>query len=72
MEDKRYYTMLYEATYPDSGVISYKPVKVIKGFYNTTDDTFKNEETEEIYASVNTTIPTFGKDQDHILDALSS
>ncbi len=72
MEDKRYYTMLYEATYPDSGVISYKPVKVIKGFYNPTDDTFKDEETDEIYASVNMTIPTFGKDQDHILDALSS
>ena len=72
MEDKRYYTILYEATYPDSGVISYKPVKVIKGFYNPTDDTFKDEETDEIYASVNMTIPTFGKDQEHILDALSS
>lgn len=72
MENKRYYTMLYEATYPDSGVISYKPVKVIKGFYNVDEDTFKNEETEEVYSSVNMTVPTFGKDVDHLLDALSS
>lgn len=71
MEDKIFYTMLYEATYPDSGVISYKPIKVVKGFYNVDDDTFKDKETNEVYSSVNMTIPTFGKDQEHLLDALS-
>ena len=35
MENKKtWYTVLYETTFPDSGVISYKPIKVIKGNYN--------------------------------------
>ena len=71
MENKTYYTMLYEASYPDSGVISYKPIKVVKGFYNIDDDTFTEEETGNIYTSVSMTIPTFGKDEEHLLDALT-
>ena len=71
MENKTYYTMLYEANYPDSGIISYKPIKVVKGYYNVDDDTFTEEETGNVYTSVSMTIPTFGKDEEHLLDALS-
>ena len=41
MENKKtWYTVLYETTFPDSGVISYKPIKVIKGNYNVDDEIF--------------------------------
>ena len=71
MENKKtWYTVLYETTFPDSGVISYKPVKVIKGNYNVDDEVFIDGETGEEYLCVNMTIPTFGTDQDNILTAL--
>lgn len=73
MENKKnYYSVLYKATYPDSGVISYKPLKVIKGFYDEEQETFEDVETGNIYNCVNMSIPTFGKDQDNIVTALSS
>ena len=71
MENKKtWYTVLYETTFPDSGVISYKPIKVIKGNYNVDDEIFIDGETGEEYLCVNMTIPTFGTDQDNILTAL--
>lgn len=73
MENKKnYYSVLYKATYPDSGVISYKPLKVIKGFYDEEQETFEDVETGNIYNCVNMSIPTFGNDQDNIVTALSS
>jgi len=73
MEDKKnYYSVLYKATYPDSGVISYKPLKVIKGYYDQEQETFEDFETGNIYNCVNMSIPTFGTDQDNIVTALSS
>ena len=68
--NKTWYTMLYETTFPDSGVISYKPVKVVKGYYDVDNETFIDGETQEEYLCVNMTIPTFGTDQDNILTAL--
>ena len=73
MENKKnYYSVIYKATYPDSGVISYKPKKVIKGFYDEDNETFEDIETGNVYACVNMSIPTFGNNQDNIVTALSS
>lgn len=73
MENKKnYYSVLYKATYPDSGVISYKPLRVVKGFYDVDQETFEDVETGNIYTCVNMSIPTFGNDQDNIVTALSS
>ena len=71
MENKKtWYTILYETTFPDSGVISYKPVKVVKGYYDVDNEIFIDGETQEEYLCVNMTIPTFGTDQDNIITAL--
>ena len=73
MENKKtWYTVLYETTFPDSGVISYKPVKVVKGYYDIDNEVFIDGETQEEYLCVNMTIPTFGTDQDNILTALQN
>jgi len=71
MENKKYYTVLYEATYADSGVISYKPVKTIKGYYDEEKEIFTDEATQNVYNCVNMAIPLFGRDDEHLLDALS-
>lgn len=72
MEDKKnYYTVLYETTYPDSGVISYKPIKAIKGYYDVDNEVFIDGETQEEYLNVNMTIPIFGKNENNILTALN-
>lgn len=70
MEVNKYYSVLYEATYPDTGVVSYKPIKVIKGNYDSEKGIFEDEETKKSYRLVNMCIPSFGKDSTHILDAL--
>lgn len=72
MEKEIYYTILYEPKYIDSGVISYKPVKVIKGSYNAVDEVFIEEQTDKMYACANMSIPIFGTKQEHILDALEN
>ncbi len=73
MENKKtWYTVLYEATYPDSGVISYKPLKVIKGYYDVDNEIFIDDETQQEHLCVNMTIPTFGTDQDNIVTALGN
>lgn len=72
MENKKtWYTVLYETTFPDSGVISYKPIKTIKGYYDVDDEIFTDIESGEQFTCVNMSIPTFGNDQDNILTALA-
>ena len=69
MLKRYYYTMLYEATYPDCGIIAYKPLRIIKGFYDIESDTFRELKTNKVYASANHNFPMLGKDKDHQLDA---
>lgn len=64
-----YYTMLYEATYPDCGIVAYKPLRIIKGFYDIESDTFRELKTNKVYLSANLNLPILGKDKDHQLDA---
>ena len=70
MKNKSYYTILYEPNYPDCGVISYKPVKIIKGFYDNENELFIEEETGKTYMCVNDCIPLLGKNEDHVINAL--
>ncbi len=71
MDEKKYYTVLYEGVYPDSGVVVYKPIRLIRGYYDVEKETFKDEETDEEYSCVNMTIPNFGSDAEHPVDALT-
>jgi len=71
MEDKKYYTILYEANYTDSGVISYKPVKIIKGYFDSEKEIFTGEDAVS-YNCVNIAVPSFGNNEEHILDALTN
>lgn len=72
MEDKNYYTVIYEATYPDCGVISYKPIKMIKGKYDIENELFIDEATGETFLCVNDAVPLFGKNEDHVINAIPS
>ncbi len=72
MNDKIYYTVLYEASYPDAGVVAYKPVKTIRGTCDFRREVFTDLETKEEYRCVNDVIPTFGSDEDNLLCPLEN